>query len=54
MFIAAVLVRISLCWNVLSRGALAFLEQIRIARHDFGFPDRLDFAFLCRMPDPMR
>jgi hypothetical protein len=33
--------------GMFSHGALVFLEQIRIARHDFGFLDRLDFAFFC-------
>src|SRR3982074_1964777 len=45
MFVAAVLVRITLSGNLLPCGALAFLERIRIARHGFGFLDRLDFVF---------
>jgi hypothetical protein len=46
MFVAAVPIRIALGRNVISRGALAFLEWIWIGRHDFGFLDGFDLAFL--------
>ena len=45
MLVAAVPIRIAFSRNVLSRGALAFLERIWIGRHDFGFLDGLDLAF---------
>ena len=46
MFVAAVPIRIAFSGNVLSRGALAFLKWIWIGRHDFGFLDGFDLAFL--------
>src|SRR4030088_42414 len=46
MFLAAVLIRIALNRNVLPRGALAFLERIWTGRHDLGFLDGLDLAWL--------
>ena len=46
MFVAAVPIRIAFGGNVLSRGALAFLKWIWIGRHDFGFLDGFDLAFL--------
>ncbi len=46
MFVAAVPIRIAFSRNVLSRGALAFLEWVWIGRHDFGFLDGFDLAFL--------
>ena len=46
MLVAAVPIRIAFSRNVLSRGALAFLEWIWIGRHDFGFLDGFDLAFL--------
>ena len=47
MFLAAFPVGIGFRRNVLSRGALALLEWIGIACHDFFIRDELVLAFFC-------
>jgi hypothetical protein len=46
MFLAAVPIWIAFGGNILSRSALAFVERIRIGRHDFVLLDDPGFAFL--------